>query len=105
MPWIHLEDLCDIYIHAMENETMTGPYNAVAPEHITNKAFTRKLARALHKPFWFPNIPSFVMKLLFGEMSAMLLTGSRISSEKIQAAGFQFRFPQLKTALNNLLSK
>jgi len=105
MPWIHMDDLCDIYIQAIENETLSGAYNAVAPEHITNKALSRKIARALHKPFWFPNIPAFVMKIIFGEMSVMLLKGSRISSDKIQAAGFQFRFPQLDTALKSLLTK
>lgn len=105
IPWIHMDDLCAIYIHAMENEEMNGTFNAVAPEHITNKALTRKMARALHKPFWFPNIPAVIMKLFFGEMSVMLLKGSRISSDKIQATGYQFRFPQLDAALNSLLTK
>jgi len=105
MPWIHMDDLCAIYIQALENEEMNGAFNAVAPEHTTNKALTRKMARALHKPIWFPKIPAFIMKLLFGEMSAMLLKGSRISSDKIQAAGYQFRFPQLDIALNSLLTK
>jgi uncharacterized protein (TIGR01777 family) len=105
MPWIHLDDLCGIYIHAMEKESMTGPYNAVAPEHTTNQAFTRKLAHALHKPFWFPKIPSLILRILFGKMSAMLLTGSRISSERIQAAGYQFRFPDLEDAFMDLYSK
>jgi len=104
MPWIHIDDLCTIYIQALENEEMNGAFNAVAPEHITNKAFTRKLARAVNKPFWFPKIPSFLLKLLFGEMSSMLLNGSRISSDKIQAAGYQFRFPQLDIALKDVFS-
>ena len=102
MPWIHLDDLCGIYIKALEDQTMTGAYNAVAPEHITNRGFTRKMARVLHKPFWFPNIPAFIMKLFFGEMSVMLLSGSRISSEKIKAAGFTFQYPDLDGALYEL---
>lgn len=105
MPWIHMDDLCDIYIHALEQVDMHGSYNAVAPEHITNMAFTRKLAQVLQKPLWIPNIPSFGMKLLFGEMAVMLLTGSRISSEKIQNAGFSFRFPDLDSAFLELYSK
>jgi hypothetical protein len=105
MPWIHLDDLCAIYIQAMENQAMTGAYNAVAPEHITNKAFTAKVARAIHRPFWFPNIPGFVMKLLFGEMSVMLLTGSRISSEKIAAAGYTFHYPHLDGALKEIYTR
>jgi len=100
-----MDDLCDIYIHAMEQVDMHGTYNAVAPEHITNMAFTRKLAQVLQKPLWIPNIPSFGMKLLFGEMAVMLLTGSRISSEKIQNAGFSFRFPDLDSAFLELYSK
>ena len=104
MPWIHMDDLCAIYIQAVENEEMKGAFNAVAPEHITNKAFARKMARAIHMPFWFPNIPAFIMKLFFGEMSVMLLSGSRISSDKIQAAGYQFRFLKLDAALSSLLT-
>ncbi len=102
MPWIHLDDLCDIYIQAIEDQALSGAYNAVAPEPITNKEFTRKMAQALHKPFWFPNIPAFVMKMLLGEMSTMLLKGSRVSSEKIQAAGYTFQFPELESALKDV---
>ena len=105
MPWIHLDDLCGIYIHAMEKEPMTGPYNAVAPEHTTNQTFIRKLTRTLHKPFWFPKISSLILRILFGKMSTMLLTGSRISSERIKAAGYQFRFPDLEDAFKDLFSK
>jgi uncharacterized protein (TIGR01777 family) len=104
MPWIHMDDLCAIYIQALEDEEMNGAFNAVAPEHITNKALTRKMARALHKPFWFPNLPAFIMKLLFGEMAVMLLSGSRVSSEKIKASGFTFQFPNLESALIELFS-
>ena len=102
MPWIHMDDLCAIYIHAMENEEMNGAFNAVAPEHITNKALTRMMARALHKPFWFPNIPAFIMKVLFGKLSVMLLRGSRVSSDKIKAAGYTFQFPELENALKDV---
>jgi len=102
MPWIHLDDLCAIYIKAMEDQTVSGAYNAVAPEHITNRAFTGKMARVLHKPFWFPNIPAFLMRLLFGGMSVMLLSGSRVSSEKIVAAGYTFQYPDLDGALNDI---
>lgn len=104
MPWIHMDDLCAIYIKALENKEMNGAFNAVAPEHVTNKALTRKMARALHKPFWFPNIPAFIMKLLFGEMAVMLLSGSRVSSAKIEASGYTFQFPNLESALKDLYS-
>ncbi|MEA3460906.1 MAG: TIGR01777 family oxidoreductase [Bacteroidota bacterium] len=102
MPWIHMDDLCSIYIHALESEDIDGAYNAVAPEQITNKEFTRNVAKALKKPFWTPNIPAFAMKLLFGEMAAMLLTGSRVASDKIRKTGFTFKFPDIDSALEDL---
>jgi NAD dependent epimerase/dehydratase family enzyme len=84
---------------------MTGAYNAVAPDQITNKEFVKILAHVLKKPFWFPRIPVILIKILFGELSVMLLKGSRISSEKIEKAGFVFKFPKLEDALKDLLKK
>ncbi len=103
LPWVHIEDLCDIYIKAIEDTQMNGVYNAVAPDHKTNRDFTETLAHVLRKPFWFPNIPAIVMKIIFGKMSAMLLKGSRVSSEKIKNAGYKFKFAKLEGALVNLL--
>jgi uncharacterized protein (TIGR01777 family) len=103
MPWIHIEDLCNIYIRAIEDKAMSGDYNAVAPIYKTNKEFLTTLAAFLHKPFWFPHIPSFMMRILYGEMANMLLTGSRVSSDKIISQGFTFSFPDLESALKDLL--
>lgn len=103
LPWIHIDDLCGIYIKAIEDTQMDGAFNAVAPDHKSNKEFTRTLAHVLKKPFWFPNIPTITMKLLFGKMSTMLIKGSRISAEKIKATGYNFLFPDLETALTDLL--
>lgn len=105
LPWIHVEDLCNIYIKAIEDTSLSGAYNAVAPEHITNEAFMRTLAKVLKKPFFFPDIPAITMKLLFGKMSGILLKGSRVSSDKIISAGYAFQFPNLENALKNLLQK
>lgn len=80
--WIHIDDLCRMYIGAIENDKIHGAYNATAPEYITNNGFMRKLSLVLRKPYWFPRIPALCMKMLFGEMSGLLLRGSRISSEK-----------------------
>lgn len=102
MPWIHIDDLCQIYILAMEQEEIHGAYNAAAPEHVTNRTFSKELARVLRKPFWFPRIPAFMMRLLFGEMSVILLTGSRISSEKIIEAGHVFLYPRLLDAFREI---
>jgi uncharacterized protein (TIGR01777 family) len=103
LPWIHVDDLCRIYIKAMEDQTMLGAYNAVAPEFVTNKAFTRTLARVLRKPFWFPKVPAAALKILFGKMGNLVLEGSRVSADKIEAAGYTFRFPLHEMALKDLL--
>jgi len=105
IPWIHIEDLCNIYIKAIGDSSLTGAYNAVAPEHKTNKEFIRTLAKVLEKPFFFPAVPSFAIKILFGKMSGILLSGSRISAGKIISAGYNFEFPDLKNALKNLFPK
>jgi NAD dependent epimerase/dehydratase family enzyme len=82
---------------------MKGVYNAVSPEFSTYKEFTMNLANVLKKPLWFPNIPSIIMKLIFGEMSIILLEGSRISADKIINEGFRFKFQKLNSALIDLL--
>jgi uncharacterized protein len=104
-PWIHIDDLCEMYLKAISDKSMTGSYNAVAPQHCTNKYFTKAVAKALHKPLFLPAIPTFVLRLAFGEMANLLLQGSRVSSQKIIDAGFQFQFPKLDLALNDLLKE
>jgi uncharacterized protein (TIGR01777 family) len=103
LPWIHIDDLCGIYIKAIEDAQMVGAFNAVAPEHLTNKEFTQRLAYIMKKTLWLPNIPAFVMKSIFGKMSEILLQGSRVSSEKIQSAGYKFLFPSLESSLKQLI--
>ena len=105
LPWIHIDDLCNLYLSAIENPDMNGPYNAVAPEHITNKEFARKISGILKKPFWFPNIPTFLIRIVFGEMSVMLLNGSRVAPKKIEATGYKFQFPSIDNTLKSLLIK
>ncbi len=104
-PWIHINDLCEIYIKAIEDSEMAGAYNAVVADRMTNKEFSRTLARVLNKPFWFPNVPTFLVKLIFGEMSVMLLKGSKISADKIIKTRYNFLFPELEIALTNLIKK
>lgn len=103
LPWIHIDDLCAIYLQAIGDTDMHGAYNAVAPDHQTNRTFTRTLAQVLRRPFWFPPVPAFVLKAALGEMADILLTGSRVSSEKIRRTGFHFRFPELQAALKDNL--
>ncbi len=102
-PWIHIDDLCGIYMKAVADAAMNGAYNAVAPEQITNREFMRAVARSLNKPFIAPAVPSFIMRLIFGEMAGMLLEGSRVSPEKIIRSGFDFRFKSVDAALKDLL--
>lgn len=105
LPWIHINDLCGIYIKAIEDMQMNGAFNAVAPDHRVNEDFIRTLARVLKKPFWFPNIPAIAMKIIFGRMSEVVLKGSRVSSDKIRKAGYTFQFPDLESALTDLVGE
>jgi uncharacterized protein (TIGR01777 family) len=105
MPWIHIDDLCAIYIKAIEDTNMQGAYNAVAPQHINNKEFWKAVSRELKKPFWFPAVPAFLITLLFGEMGSIVLKGSRVSCEKMKKAGYTFKFASLESALHDLLKK
>lgn len=102
MPWIHINDLCLMIKFLLETPSLKGIYNAVAPNHITNKEFTRILSEHLNKPIFFPNIPKFIIKLIFGDSSILLLKGSRMSSKKIIEKGFKFKYSNLKKALQNL---
>lgn len=99
LSWIHLEDLCRLYIRAVEEPTMEGVYNAVAPEQITNAGFMRTLAKEMHRPFFFPAVPAFVMRLVMGEAADLVLGGSRISAQKILDAGFRFRYKRAEEAI------
>jgi uncharacterized protein (TIGR01777 family) len=103
MPWIHIKDICSIYEFTLKKSELNGAFNATSSEHTTNENLTKKIAEVLKKPLFMPNVPSFVLKLLFGELASALLEGSRASSEKIQNAGFEFKFPYLKGALEDLL--
>jgi NAD dependent epimerase/dehydratase family enzyme len=104
MSWIHIDDLCRVYIHAIEAETLDGPINGVAPNPVTNRDFVKCVAKMLKRPILFPPIPKFVLKFLLGEMVIMAVEGSKVSSSKIQEAGFKFEYLKLEDALRNLLS-
>ena len=102
LPWIHIEDVTDMFIFALEN-SFTGTYNAVAPEEQTSFSFSKLLAKKMKRPFLPIGVPTFILKLIFGELSIILTTGSRISSKKIRNAGFQFSHKELKKSLNSLV--
>ncbi|WP_405292263.1 TIGR01777 family oxidoreductase [Algibacter sp. Ld11] len=100
--WIHIEDLSDIFIFTLL-EKLGGVYNAVAPNPTTNYELTKTIATTIDRPFFLPNIPKFVMKLALGEMHLLLFESQRVSSKKIEDAGFDFKFHHLQPALENLL--
>ncbi len=102
IPWIHLDDLCNIYLKALADENMHGVYNAVSPDYKTNKEFTKELANALRKPFFFPAIPAPILRLLLGEMSDLVLEGSKIQPKRLQESKFKFRYENLKTAFKEI---
>ena len=93
IPWIHIDDLCEIYLQLVEGTLPSGVYNGVAPDHITNGSLTQLLALSLGKSLWMPNIPSWALYMLLGKMSSMLLNGSRVSSNKLIDNGFEFKYP------------
>ena len=103
MPWIHINDLCALFLKAIEDENMHGAYNAASSGHVTNKEFVKTIGRVLHRPVFLPPVPKFALKIVLGEMAGIVTEGSRVSNEKIKNAGFKFRFEKLEPALENLL--
>jgi len=100
VPWIHWQDVVNMYLLGIENKNLSGVYNMVAPNPVTNKQLTQAVAKQLHKPLWAPNVPGFVLKLLLGEMSSIVLGSTKISAQKIEDAGFKFKFTNLEAALS-----
>ncbi len=99
--WIHIKDLAGIFLFAIENE-LTGIYNAVAPNPVTNKEMTRELAKEMGKSIWLPNVPKFALKTLLGEMSQIVLSSQLVSSKKIEEVGYNFEYTNLSRALGDL---
>ncbi len=105
MPWIHVDDLCGIYYQAIIKEEMSGAYNAAVCDNTTNSVFSKTLARIFGYSIWLPNVPAFVLKMALGEMSKIVLTGRRVSSDKIEQTGFKFKYKNLEEALKDCLAK
>jgi uncharacterized protein (TIGR01777 family) len=104
MSWIHVADLAKLFVFALEKNTLQGIYNAVGPQPATNQQLTKEAAAAKGKLYLGIGVPGFVLQLVLGEMAAMVLGGNRVSSQKIQKAGFEFEFPELKGALKAIFS-
>lgn len=102
VPWIHIQDAIDMYLHVIKNQNIQGVYNMATPTPVTNKQLTKAVAKQLRRPYWMPNLPSFALKLLFGEMSLVVLGSTNVSAKKIEENGFKFKFPEITTALKDL---
>jgi uncharacterized protein len=101
MPWIHLADVAELFLFAVENN-IAGVWNASSPNPVTNAEFTAELGRALHRPAVFP-IPPIALKLVFGELGQHMLDSSRVVPDAALKAGYQFRYTELSEALKNLV--
>jgi uncharacterized protein (TIGR01777 family) len=102
LPWIHLQDGVRAIRYMIENPTCKGVYNLAAPQALTNRQFVQALGKVLHRPAIFP-VPAFVIRILFGEMSIIVLEGQYVSVERLLNSGFIFKYPQIEPALSNLL--
>ncbi len=103
IPWIHLEDICNIFANSVSDSRYYGAINASATENCNNREFTQTLAKVIHRPVFPISVPSFVLKAIFGEMAAVVLEGSKVSNHRIKQMGYEFKFPNLEEALKDLL--
>ncbi|HSY77763.1 MAG TPA: DUF1731 domain-containing protein, partial [Bacteroidia bacterium] len=104
--WIHIDDLCKVYIDAIENDSLRGAYNAVAPTPVTNKVLTLTLAKEMRgRSFIRVHVPEFVLKIMLGDRSIEVLKSTTVSCEKIRQTGFDFLYPTIDLALKELCTK
>ncbi len=103
-PWVHIDDLVNMYLHALEEEHLHGAYNAALQSNTTSLSFGKSLAQCLNRPYFMPAIPAKLLQIALGkERAQLLLEGSRISDEKIRKSGYSFMYENLTNALKNLL--
>jgi uncharacterized protein len=104
--WIHIDDLCRQFIFALENENISGSYNAVAPMPVSNKTLTLEIAKNVKGKFYIPiHVPDFILKIMLGGRSVEILKSSTVSCEKIKAAGFTFLYPSIEVAVEQIEKK
>ncbi|MDY7033579.1 MAG: TIGR01777 family oxidoreductase [Thermodesulfobacteriota bacterium] len=101
--WVHEQDLAHIFLFLLENTSIEGPVNCTSPNPVRNSELTKTLGEVMHKAILFPSVPGFVLRLMLGEFAQTLLKGQRVISQKLQDSGYQFQFPALKEALEDLL--
>jgi len=104
MPWIHLGDTVRAMSFLLQSQGSQGPYNLIAPSPTSNAEFMRSVARALHRPYWF-HVPKFLLKLVLGEMSVLITEGRYSQPRRLLEEGFEFKFPSIEKALEDIYSK
>lgn len=102
-PWLHIDDIINIYIHAIDNENISGPINAASPNIVRMKEFAKTLGKVLKRPSLFP-VPEFVLRIVVGEAAGTVVSGQRINVDKLMKSGYEFKFINLGEALKDLLS-
>ena len=101
--WIHIDDLCSMYIDALENENWHGAYNAIT-DAVTNEDLTKLICKVLNKPQWAPNVPAFALRLVFGEMANVVLGSCYLVNKRIkEETDFKYQYPKLEGALREIL--
>ena len=104
MPWIHIDDAVNIFFNSIVNEKFFGTFNAVSSDYITNYELTKKIGEVFNKKIWLPNVPSFVLKFLYGEMSDTILKGVKVSNEKLKAIDLKLKYEKIEEALSEIYS-
>lgn len=104
MPWVHVDDVAGIFLHAAANESISGAINATAATPATNAEFTQALARALHRPAIFP-MPAFMLKLMVGEFAEIILASQKVVPRVAQRTGYSFKFPDIGPALAAIVAE
>jgi len=102
-PWIHIEDIWKIAARVIEDESMKGAYNCVAPQIVTNAVFTKIMGAALGRPVILPFVPGIALRIILGEFGSVILKGQRAVPEKLENEGYTFAFPDLEGALKDLI--
>lgn len=102
-PWIHEQDLANIYLYVLEKKDISGPINCTAPNPVQNEALTKILGEVLGKPTFMPAVPGFMLKMIMGEFGSVLLKGQKVLPKRLLNRGFHFSFPVIREALQDLL--
>jgi hypothetical protein len=103
LSWVHMHDLLDLFLRFMQDESLSGAFNNTAPRPVTNRGFSRAIGRALHRPVLLRS-PGWAMRLLYGELAHLYLTGQRVIPARHLQAGVAYRYPDIDSALRDILA-